>query len=82
MSVPDAAFRVVEALSGRGRVPPPRKTARGEPTLGSQATASLGEDKVGFYGGRHALKTYVCVRKSSSNAMGRLVGAENVIQTT
>ena len=32
-----------------------------------------------FYGGRHALKTYVCVRKSSSNAMGRLVRAENII---
>ena len=29
--------------------------------------------------GRHALKTYVCVRKSSSNAMGRLAWAENVI---
>ena len=28
--------------------------------------------------GRHALKTYVCVRKSSSNAMGRLAWAESV----
>ena len=42
----------------------------------------IGGDKDVFYGGRHALKTYVCARiKSSSNAMGRLAGAENVIQT-
>ena len=44
----------------------------------SPFTHRLGGPKAEFGRGRHALKTYVCVRKSSSKAMGRLVRAQNV----
>ena len=53
------------------------RAARAEPL---SLTSALARPSNGhFLRGRHALKTYVCVRKSSSNAMGRLVRAKNMI---
>ena len=55
--------------------------AHADACVREHSSVTVGGVKEVFYRGRHALKTYVCVRKSSSNAMGRLAGAGHVIQT-